>query len=230
MVYSKANLTVGLVASRDSSNVALNAIRLNGDGSTVATNERVICAVGPLDTQRIRMPDVGPQASPGDSGVSVSLDDLSRVEKTLPKDRHPQLQCVAMTKPRNPDEVTLTTTDLVRKQHVDIHPVNEPFPDWQNLFRGLAAGSGVKLCLNRTDLLLALATLDKACPDRGTTDCVFIEINPEATGLIMRCHNRETNQRAIAAMRAQNTNGQWLPCDMWERSVLGKKAATKKLP
>lgn len=208
---------VGHVASKDVHD-PLNCIRLNGDGSTVGCNGKVIMAVGPVDMKRIHSP-IEQQASPGAQGVSIPLDLLGEVIKILPKEKRIDLQIAAMTACNDTRKIQFSTTDMRHAKSISGLPKTSPFPNWRNLFKKARGVEGPRVCVNRRDLLDLLHALEEAAPDRGGENPVFIEINPEGSGMILRCNNRETNQRAIGAITAYNTNGQWMPADEWERGV-----------
>jgi hypothetical protein len=132
-----------------------------------------------------------------------------------------------MTKSRDPKKVELTTSDMRSEQRVAGYPKPEPFSDWKTAIRRVRSQGGPKICLNRRDLIDLLQALEEACPDKGGENPVYIEINPEGKGLIMRCVNRETGQRAIGGMYAYQTGGHWLPSDPWEAGVF--KTEIKRL-
>lgn len=223
MLLSKANLMVSNVASTNPSDIGINCVHINPDGSTVAANGKVVMAVGPVDEGRITFPDVGERAIPGPRGTSIPLDLLDKAVKNLPREKKASLQCVAMTKGRDPKKVQLTTTDMRHEQRIEGFPKPEPFPEWKAALRKIRGDgvSGARICLNRRDLIELLKAMDEACPDHGSESPIFMEINEQGTGLIVRATNRETNQRAIGGITAYNTNGQWVQADAWEKEVFG---------
>jgi len=231
MLFSKANLMVGKVASTNSMDLGINCIHLNPDGSTAATNGKVIMAVGPVDESKVHFPNVGEQTSPGEKGTSIPLDLLDRAVKNLPKDKRVSLQNVAMTKARDSRKVEFTTTDMRQEQSVAGFPKGEPFPSWKGVLRQLRGdgGAAIKVCVNRQSLLDLLNAMEEACPDKGGENPVYLEIHPEGKGMIVRCVNRETGQRAIGGITAYNTDGQWLPSDKWETGVFNIVVKVLKL-
>ena len=229
MLFSKSNLMVGKVASTNVADLGLNCIRLNSDGSTVAANGKVIMAVGPVDEKRTHFPDVGEQTTPGEKGVSVPLDLMEKVVKNLPRDKNPRTQTVAMTKPKDARKIELTTTDMRHVQRVEGYPKQESFPDWKGVLRKVRSTNPQRVCLNRKDLIDLLAAMESACPDRGGENPVFLEINPDGTGMVVRCVNRETGQRAVGGITAYNTGGHWLPSDEWEKKVFDVQVKVLKL-
>lgn len=216
MIFSKANLMVGKIASQSETDRGINCIHLNPDGSTVAANGRVMMAVGPTDPARTHFPAVGELAKPPALGVSISLDMLDKVIKNLPKGQ-PKLQNVAMTKPRDEGKVELTTSDMRHEQRIAGPLQQDPFPNWKNIFRRVRGG--FKVCFNRKDLIDLLAAMEEACPDKGGENPVFLEVKEDGTGMVIRCTNRETGQRAVGAITAYKTDGHWLPADNWEKGV-----------
>ena len=231
MLFSKANLAVKSIASPNPDEIGINCIRFNVDGSTVATNGKVIMAVSPVDPSRVHFPDVGEQVEPANysaSGIGIPLDTIEKVLKIIPKDKRTALQHVALCKDREPRKVKFTTTDMTDEQSLSVYPKNDPFPEWEGICARIRGEGGIKLCISRNDLMELLAAIDSASPDRGGTSPVWIEISPEGKGLVIRSENRDTGQRVIGVMTALNTNGQWLPADNWERSVFGFAAHTLK--
>ncbi len=216
MIFNKANLTVAKVASQHEHDRGLNCVHLNPDGSSVAANGKVIMAVGPVDEDKAHFPDVGEQTAPGPNGVSIPLDLVEKAMRNIPKGQA-KLQNIAMTINADPRKVELTTSDMRLQQRVAGAPHQDPFPNWKKTFRD---GRGAfRLCLNRRSLIDLLTAFEDACPDKGDQTPIYLEINEAATGMVARCVNMETGQRVIGAMSAYNTQGHWLPVDVWEQSV-----------
>ena len=220
MLFHKSNLVVSQVASRDPNDLGVNCVHLAPDGSTVATNGRLILAVSPVDEEKVRFPNVGEQTTPGGQGVSVPLDLIEKAVKNIPKDKRSGVQYVATTKNRDVAKVEFTTTDLRHEERIAGFPKREPFPDWKGVIRSVRGlEDPVKVCVNRRDLIAILQALDDACPDVAGDNPVFLEVNPEGKGLVLRCVNRETSQRAVGAITAYQTGGNWLPRDVWESGI-----------
>lgn len=223
MNYSKANLEVRHVASTNPFERSLNCVHLSGDGATVATNGKVIMAVGPATD--ISFPDVGEVVEPPEGGLNVPLDMVADAVKNLPKDR--TMQNVAMTK--HPyGRVELTTSDTRSEKRVSQHPIPGAYVDWKTVLRNACGSKPVKVCFNRRDMIELLKALDSACPDKSGENPVYLEIAEDGRGMVMRCFNRQTKQRAIGGMTAYATAGHWLPSDSWERKVFNRKKAVKK--
>lgn len=216
MIFNKSNLVVANIASQYEQDRGINCVHLNPDGSSVAANGNMIMAVGPVDPERVHFPDVGEQTSPGPNGISVSLDLIDKAMKNIPKGQ-PKLANVAMTSNSDTQKVELTTSDMKLQQRVAGFPQKDPFPNWKGVVRRFRGS--FQLCVNRRDLISLLTSLEEACPDKGGENPVYMEISEEGKGMVMRCVNRETGQRAIGGITAYNTGGHWLPCDKWEQTV-----------
>ena len=225
MLFSRANLMVVQVASEHASDLGINAVRLNSDGSTTATDGKVMMSVGPMDATRVHFPEM-PQGSPGEKGLSVPLELIEDTIKNLPKDKRVSLQIAAMSPIDHSGEVEMVTVDMHGKKKVSRRPKREPFPPWKEHLRKLRGTVGTKVCVNRKSLIHLLQALEEACPDKGNENPIYIEINSEGAGLVLRCVNVETGQHATGGITRYNTR-EWLPMDMWEREVF---AVVKKTP
>jgi hypothetical protein len=201
-------------------------VKINSDGSTVAANGKVVMAVGPVDESRAHFPDVGERSRPGPEGISLPLETIERVVKNLPKEK--RMQHAAITKSRDPRKFKLTTTDMVHEQSVEVLPKPERFPDWKGVFRKVRGAGSMRICLNRKVLIDLLKAMEEACPDSGGENHLYIEMNPDGVGLVLRSVNRDTGQRAIGGITAYKTGEHWLPKDAWEQIVFGTDVKTIK--
>jgi hypothetical protein len=225
MLYSRANLLVARVASDNPYDGALHGVALERDGGTVASNGRVILAVGPAGAG-VQFPDVGERASVGE-GVVLRPELVEEALKIIPKDKRLSLQHVALTVARDPSKVEFCTIDKAGKERriADL-PKKERFPDWRKV-AAKARGSvpKAKVCLARRDLVLLLRTMEEAAPDAGNDAKVFLEVGGEGGGLVLRTVNRATGQHVLGvASGVRLEGGAWLPCDTWEGDVLDNPA------
>lgn len=242
MLLSKTNLSVVNVVSTDKHDRGLTGVRVEPDGSTVASNGRMILAVGPA-RQDIAFPDVGTRSGPGKLGKVLEANHIKEAIKNLPKEnRLTAMSNVAMTAPKDPAKVGLTCLRPDGSERtIAMRPMSEGYPDWKqavkkvhnqgmtvdpvtgrslhhpNTANGQDTGM-VRAAVSRKDLIALLTAMDKACVDRGAEDVVFIEIG---NGLKLRTYSRETEQHILGTLNAYNTRGQWLEYDEWECEVLG---------
>lgn len=223
MIYSKANLLVLKVASKDQFDRGLNGVRFEPDGSTVASNGRVVMVVSPADENRAKFPEkVGDQMGPGDEGLVMTLEAVEKTVKGMSKDKRMGLQYIGMMKSKDPARVALTSVDERGNPSTYASlPKREKFPFWRKILRGLRGP--IKICVNRKDLIDLLGAMEAACPDKGGVNPIFMEMEPDGRGVLIRCLNHDTQQRAIGGVSRYDTRGQWLSEDEWEQKLFEKK-------
>ena len=208
MLYSKANLVVGQVASKDPFDRALCGVRFEADGATVAGNGKVLVAVEAVDERKVSYPNVGEHATPGNNGVVLTPEHVSEALSNIPKDKRMVLQHCVMTRGQgDASMVELTSINAEgRTRRVADRPKPDRYPEWKEVIKKVhSTGDGskpVKVCVNRSDLIELLKTIEAACPDRGKDCPVFLEIG---NGIVARSQNRDTGQHAIGAINSYNT-------------------------
>lgn len=224
MIFSKANLHVASVASRDEFDRGLHGVQFEPDGSTVAGNGRMMMAVGPADSERAAFPPAAcDQMQPGDHGTLMPLATVDKAIRQMPKEKRAALQYVAMSRVRDPARVGLTSVDSKGDPTtIASLPRTERFPAWREAFRRLMGRQRVRVCLNRKDLQDLLRAMEAAAPNMGDANPVFLEVSSDGGGVIARCVNHLTRQRCIGAIGAYKTDGTWLEPDSWERQVYGQ--------
>lgn len=227
MLFSRGNLMVSKVASTNPMDAGINCVHLSPDGSTVAANGKIVMAVGPVEETKIHFPDVGPRAKPPSRGLSLPLDLVDDAIKNLPKDKLVSLQHVALTQNKDERKVELTCTDRQRERRIAGYPKPEPYKDWRQIFRRFSGGEPTRVCVDRKDLIHLLQAMEASCPDKGNENPVLLEISEDGKGIVLRCQNRETGQRALGCITAYNTNGSWVPKDKWEQSVFDSAPVVK---
>jgi len=226
-LYSRANLTVAEVASRDEFDRGLCGVWLDPDGSTAAGDGRSgFMAVSPAGEVQ-GFPDVGEQVEVGEGGGKVlSVKFVKEATKNLPRDKRIALQHAAMTKCASDGrkvELTCVSAEGVERR-IAAFPKRDAYPDWREVMRGAVREGGVRVCVNRRHLIDMLQAMERACPDRGDVNPVFLEIGK---GVVMRSTNHDTGQRAVGCLSSYNTKGKWLERSEWEKGVFGRKV--KKL-
>ena len=227
MLFSKANLSVLAIASKDPAMRAMTGVHFADDGSTIGTNGKMLMAVEPVDPNRVHFPDVGEVAEPV-GGVTVPAEIVAQATKNLPADKRSSLQHVAMTR-CDDRKVEFTSTDMTKEQRVAGAPMRDKYPSWRDVLRKAKseARSG-SVCLNRGDLRQMLDALEKSCPDPGGESPVFIEFGGEHDGIIMRSANYETGQHAVGFVMPLDTGGKWLKLSAWERRIFLAGAKRRK--
>ena len=222
MRYSKANLAVMHVASRDPVDAELGQVHLARDGSSVAANGWALMAVSPpKKASTKKFPDVGePQARPPESGVGVPTKTVASALKNLPTDKRPQLQFVQMTQ-CSPTRVELMTTDGDRTAKVGARPVIGRFPKWRSILtKARERKVKARICIDRQRLVALLQAIDKAAPDPGDLNPTYIEIGGENEPIYVRAENSETRQRVVGIVTPIDTQGKWIKTSKWEKRMV----------
>lgn len=220
MIYSKANLAVRDAASPDKRDVALHRVHFEPDGTTAAASPDGVMAVSPPDPVRAgrfpRLEDA--EAAPPPEGVGVPPGYVAAVARAVPAGRS-VLHYAQMTR-CSEREVELMTTNGHEKLKRGSVPCRGRFPRWRGVV-GAACRRATRgrVCVNRAALIKMLQALDRACPDRGNSNPVFIEFGGEGDLLVMRSENCALGQRAVAVVRPLDTGGYWMEPDDWEREV-----------
>lgn len=227
MIYSKANLLASVMASKDGFDGALNGLRLNEDGSTVAGSKRGLMVVSPV-VQSIPKPRVveAYECGTGGEGKVLELAHVEKVLKNISKDKRAELQHCALTADReNTGKVELTTWDRAGEHRISYPPKpNSSYPNWQEGIKRVVPAmedeGAVRICVDRRELIHALKALGDACPDRGDWAPVWLQVGNG--GMLLRAQNDLTNQTAMAVVLPHEKVGGWLKWSRWERGIWKK--------
>lgn len=225
MIYSKANLEVVRIASKDEFDRGLCGVRLEPDGSTVAGNGRMFLAVGPVTYEdKLKWPEsAGERIRVGVSGMILTREAVEEALKGLGRGKGLRLMHVALTKVKDVLRVGLTSIngrgDTLTGSS---RPKDEVYPPWRKIVRKLGRKKAVQVCVSRKDLGLLISAMEAACPDGSGLSPVFIEVSEDGRGLVLRGVNKETGQHALGVMTTIDTKGKWMIRDEWEKRVFGK--------
>ena len=221
-LYSKANLAVRDLASTDRKDPGLRRVQFDPDGTTVASNGRALIAVSPPEPRRAeRFPRVEEDhAEPPAEGVGITPESVGKIAQLIPRGSQESLHYAQMTR-CDEREVELMGTDGYRKEKIACVPCRGQFPEWRKPLReAMHAANTGRVCVDRLSLMRALQALEKACPDPGNNNPVFIEFGESGDSLVLRSVNYVLAQRAVAMVKPMLVkDGQWLESDEWERSI-----------
>jgi len=223
--FNKANLMVKEVASKDPADPGLAQVHFARDGSSVSANGWALLAVSPIDKEKAEsFPDMEePNKRPPKEGVGIPTRVINDVLRNMPHDTRPQLQYVQLTK-CSPARVELMTTDGDGTTKIGGRPIRGKFPKWQDKIAEVRDRKvKARVCIDRRRLIAILQAMDKACPDPGNLNPVYLEIGGETDQLYLRAENYESGQRAVGIVAPIDTRGQWIEDDDWE-DELGTKA------
>lgn len=230
MIYTKGNLEVVRVASKEPGDRGLHGVQFDADGATAATNGAVLMAVGPAGAGARWPEGVCDQMEPGVPGGSGVLLEPGLIEKVLSAlAKQKGIQGAAMSRVKDPARFGFTVVNAkMDPTTVAGLPKVDRFPDWRAVVRKVRGQSEVKACVNRRDLINLLQAMEAAAPDKAGQNPVFLEVGPG--GLVARCKNFETGQHCVGSVSAYDTRGNWLVSDAWERVALSTPVKQRVLP
>lgn len=216
MIYSKSNLQVVDLASKDKDINVLSHVHFNKEGFTAAIDGKAIMVVEPAP-EEYKKNFIIKDAVTQDCNLPAT--GVKEVLRNIPNDSKFKglLEQVSITK-EDAVSVEMETTDGQQIKKVQLRKHRKPFPDIKaNLKTVFTNKTSSKICLNRSRLIRLLQAIDKACPDSSNDNPIFIDIN--ATGeIVLRAKNMKTGQIAIGIM--QQYEGQWLKKSKWEKEII----------
>jgi hypothetical protein len=223
MILSRANLAVREVVGDTE---GLNVVHIDPDGSTVASNGRVLLAVGPVDAARVQMPGVG-QAAPGAFGVNVPPKTIDIAVRNIPKDRNAP-QAVAITQ-CDDEIVELTTQSSTETQRVSARPAKVRYSAWRDVLQSVrrALAPDRRICVSRKDAIDILTAIDHAA-GIGDEGAVFLEFGGESDAILIRGYSATNGGQRVIGVIKPLVAGEWLALSRWERGVFSLFAKTPK--
>lgn len=249
MLLSRANLQVLDVVLRDKADLVLHQIRVEPDGSTVASDGHVLMAVSPVTERPPAFPEFPGEAEAEnqiqtEGGIGINPEVTAKARRDIPRGALGlELGFAAITGcgPGRQNSVELTTTDLNRHLKVEGKKGKRAFYDWKTPLaegrlgaatpegaqpggavgsRGVAGGAGgARRVCVDRRALVKLLQAIDAAAP-DPENAVFIEIPPgEGAGLVLRARNAATGQSVVGLAMSTNTRGEWLPLSEWEKAV-----------
>lgn len=215
MLLSKANLLIIQVASTDANRAELTGLRIEADGSTVASNGFILLAVEPLAAAEAT-PTRVVGAGMLEAGVTVYREDVAEVLRALPKELEMQ---VAAVRERADGFIEFTTRNRRQERKVAGRPLSRLYHRWRDILRGAfgaARAYGIRLAVSRAQLLALVNCVNAACPDPSGTAPIFLEIAGETEPVIVRSINYQTGQRVVGMFYPVKAGDNWLPYSRWE--------------
>jgi len=217
MILSKSNLLVSLVAAVQKIPL-LNNIFIRKDGTTIASNGKVLIAVSPThDKLRESYPIKDGMV---DEDFLIGCESVGQILKDLPRDIQFNgiLEQCSVKLFESDVNFKITNGRFIKESNVKRLRIK--WIDYKNIIsRVFKRKSSIKIVLNKNRLLNLLQALDKICPDSSSFSPIYIEFT-EGNDIILRCIHPKTKQRAIGFMTSYKTKeGTWLPSNVWERSL-----------
>lgn len=229
MLISRANLAVAAVASKKAQLPGINRVHLCEDGTTVAANEHMLLAVGPVKPEAAAafpMVESG-STSPPPGGIGLPLELCRDALRNMPR-ADLEKQYARITR-ADEDAIGLMTTDGIKKDEVTGMPMRGKFPQWKMLLAGARAqATRGKIAVNGKKLIELLQTILQACPDKGDYNMIWMQFGGDGDAMYIRALNRQTGQYALGMVNPVDVGAHWIRTDAWEREVLGLGKRTVK--
>lgn len=232
MIYSKANLSAIKITTGAPPELAL--LHLAPDGSTVASDGRVMIAVSPVDSSspRPQLGGGGQEVAPAPGvGTNLRPEIVGQILRNMPREAALQ---VAVLTAADAERVEMLVVDRARIQRTEGLPMAVVFPRWRELFRRawerVVGGRNRWVCLPRRRLIKALETMDAASGDRSDNAPVWVYMGELASDpVVLRTRNYSTRQGVVAVVSPLETgSGGQEGFSKWERLLLGIKLIAGK--
>jgi len=212
MGINKNNLLIFEVASSNKLDSAYHVVRIEEDGTSVASNGRRVVCVSPVPI-KIKYPNNGKVLF---EPINLPIDLVKEVAKNIPKMKfEPDVHIC---------KEVITISDKTFEKHFSVTESKTAFPSWRKVFFLIQTEPIIPLSVNRKDLLQVIKTLEKVCPDKSGETEVEIYVNQK--GLIIRAQNKETGQKTLSAIQASEIRVKKL--NKWEKEILNYKPKLKK--
>lgn len=205
MLLSRANLEVYQAASRNKHDMALRQVRIEADGTTVASDGHILVVVSPASSGRL-----------ASGGLSIQVDHASEVLRALKAGSDAQ---VAMITKINLDSgvLELTIPSKTRIQRIEAKLVRSRFPAWREPLAEAVKVPGLihrRAAFQASDIDRALKTVRAIS---GGDPVVFME--EVAGGIMFRAGAKSTGQQVLALINSMDTGDKWPERSAWERRV-----------
>lgn len=237
MILSKSNLLVVGITSVDKKMPVLHNVHVEGDGTTVARNNKALIMVSPvLPEIKEKLETILPESDA--EVVTIPSDTISSVLKSIPADKkfkglleHTDLHTNDELGALN--EVNFTLTDGKSNRTISGRKYERKYiPYKEALAQTLERiNTGTKVVLDLNRLILLLQTIKKICPDTTKELPVFIEFTDD-NDIIIRALNPINGQRVFALMTSyKGIEGKWLNYNEWEKQFFNnnkEKTVCKK--
>jgi hypothetical protein len=231
MIISKASLGVVELCRADKQVPILWMVCFEPDGTVIATNGKVVCAVSPVQK---RIADAVPLASKGMllGQVLLSADSVRELIKAIPRDtQFKGLLEHCAVEVMNSAQIKVQITDGKSKREMMLRQSARAYLPYRKVFieawANVINGSDGKVVMNRKRMALAMTAIDKVCPYDGDFSPVYWQFTRQGN-VIVRAENEITGQRLCAVFSSVDIYGQesagWLELNDWERKLLRRGA------
>jgi len=224
MILSKANLKIVDIASVDKAIPVLNNVHICGDGTTVASNGKVILAVSPVKAEVKKAVPIK-ESNPRDT-ATVSGDTVKEILKNMPKDT--MFKGLLEHTDFNSSDGSFSLNDGKRSRTIFAKLYDRAYIEFRKIFKRAAQAKSLhRVVLNRKRLINLLQTLDAVCADSSGESPIFVDLT-DKNNIIVRAVNNINGQRALGIMTAyKGEESKWMQPNLWEKKITGMKMAKK---
>lgn len=217
MILSKSNLLASMVSAVQKIPL-LNNVFVRKDGTTIASNGKVLIAVAPPNEKICKAYPI--KDGKVNEEFLIGCESIGHVLKDIPRDTKFQGILEHCSVHLDGSDIHFKTTNGRVTRESNAKRLRLKWIDYkQILSRAMGKKSNVKIVLNKNRLLNLLTALDKICPDSSSFSPVFIEFT-EGNDVVFRCIHPKTRQRAVGLMTSyKGTEGKWVGENRWERSL-----------
>lgn len=217
MILSKSNLKAIAITVIDKAIPVLNNLHITRDGTTIATNGKVMMAVSPVLPQIKERVPLKEKGKIPREGVTISSETIKEVLKTVPKDS----MFNGLLEHTEFKDGVFTINDGKRTTSIESKLYERKYVNYRKVFRSAAKSEGKKIVINRKRLYQALKAIDDICPDSSGESPVFIEFT-DNDDILLRAQNYKTGQHVMAVMNTYTgVEGKWPKYNLWESKLLG---------
>ena len=221
MFISLTQLLSSKITRIDKKMPVLNNLHIEEDGTTVATNGRVIVCTSPVNddmAKNIVINDTGKE------NCTIPIETINEVIKNISKDtlfsgvlEHCNLQV-------KDNKAFFTMTDAKQINTIEGNIYKHEYINYRKVVSQALKNRifGNRIVLNGKRLLLLLDTINKMCPDSTNELPLFIEFTHK-NEIVIRTINATNGQKVLAVMSSySDIENKWLEDDKWENSFIHK--------
>jgi len=227
MIVSKNALQVVNLTTADKSVPVLDTVRVESDGTVVASNRETTVCVSPVQP---RVAEKLPLKSLSDVATTMTSDTARETIKLIGVDRKfgGLLEHVDIS--LDEGNIQVSMYDGKRTKAVQAKPYPKDYFDYQDLFqRVYDKPIKARVLLNRKRLKLLLDTIEKICMDGSDFAVLFAEFSEDGD-MVVKAINRRTGQKVVGIVRGvKDADTLWIEADDWERRLSRRGAVQQDL-
>ncbi len=212
MILTKANLAVAHVADEEHGRYSTGAMRIEKDGTTVATDGTVLVAMSPIPQNPSEVEASSISKKRADVGIlNIQSKEAIGLIRKIPTKKNPNKNIEVITK--NTSSITVNTPTGKALIPTD----SENYPKWKKLLQvNRNDGMFLRMSLKKSSLLKMMKAIE-ASSDENDENVIHLEVNPTRNGFL-RLKTRKINGQELLGLQigiSQN-EAQWGNPSKWE--------------